>query len=285
MRKQPAMMPDVPLTDAHSLSRRLFKLVRGQKDLEFESNLEYPTDGRLKPARPWDEVLTIMIEVDHDAEDDEEEEDELNSVQLTVTTYSDNTHSWVIQIDHDSSATAKVVEGTDLDAAFDKVYATIWPPTEPDEVDEEPAKARAMPYIKLVQQSLTHGPQTINLSYLEITKFNSVNELVTFHVPCAMVGYAIHIADIEHFLKAIGFESHVLGVAKHIRNQRVLSELKERVKGKAAIEGSGKISDQRGIKYIAFLLELHEDVGTINGMIDIRPEDELSADDDEEFDD
>lgn len=275
MRSHPAQAPRAPITNPHQLSRYLFQLIKGQSDLDFSSDLAYPTEGRSVLARPWEEVLTIEIE--NEGTDDEEDADEFEQLRLTVTTYADGTYSYVLDVTSRNDYTR---EGTNLDEAADQVYAAIWLPTKPD-LPEVPMPT-AKPHIKLMQQALTNGPQTIWLSWLDITKFNSVNELVTFQVSCAMVGHAVHIADVDHFLRAIDFDLNVLKAPKHAIAQRVLAALKNGVKNKASIEGSAKLNDSQGQKYLAFLLELQDGTGTVHGMIDMRPEDD---DKDEEVDD
>jgi hypothetical protein len=278
MRKHSAQAPRAPITNPHQLSRYLFQLVKGQGDLDFSSDLAYPTEGRSVPVKPWEEVLTIEIENDG-TEADDESEDEFEQLRLTVTTYTDGTYDYMLDVTSRSDYTR---EGTNLDEAADQVYAAIWLPTKPD-IPEIPIPT-AKPHIKLMQQALTNGPQTIWLSWLDITKFNSVNELVTFQVSCAMVGHAVHIADVDHFLRAIDFDLNVLNAPKHAIAQRVLAALKNGVKNKADIEGSAKLNDSKGQKYLAFLLELQDGVGTVHGMIDMRPEDE-DDEEEEEVDD
>jgi len=280
MRKHPAQMARVPITNPHALSRHLFQLTQSQEDLDFNSDLEYPTDGRLKPAIPWDERLTIEIECDgtsDTAEEEEEGADFFENLKLVVTTYSDGTYGYDLEVST-TSAEFKI-KGDSLDEAADKVYEAIWSPTKPD-APEAPMPA-ARPHIKLVQHALTNGPQTTWLSWLDITKFNSVNALTSFQVSCSMVGYAVHIADVDHFLRAIDFDLNTLNAPKHAIAQRVLSALKSAVKGKANIEGSAKMNDARGLKYLTFMLELQDGTGTVFGMIDLRPQDDEEEDEDE----
>lgn len=279
MRKRPVTAPRIPLNEPYQLSRWLNKLAQDYDDLEFGSSLEYPKAGEYAdPRRPEEERLVIEIESDND---DEADNNDFESLVLTVTTYSNEPVEWSLDIERVLAPIEKHT-GTSMEDAADKVVNAIWPLSAGKPAVEEPAKAQEKASIKLVQHALTNGPQTTWLSWLDITKFNSVNALTSFQVSCALVGHAVHIADVDHFLRAIDFDLNALNAPKHAIAQRVLAALKNGVKGKANIEGSAKMNDAQGVKYLTFMLELQDGTGTVFGMIDLRPQDD---EEDDEVDD
>lgn len=298
MRLRKATAARAQITDVHMLSRALLNISKIEPDIEFSVDVEYAPkpkkSAKKRPSLPdpvqadWVESWTMELSFDPTTSSTDEEEDEedcIDSITIKVRERVDGTFNCSIQVEDSNDHEPEHFDN--LEAVYSEVYGLVYPA--PKEVSAAQVVEPLVPTLKLVQQSIAHGPQSIWVSHLDITKVNSNgNALIDFRVPCAMVGYSVHIADMRHFLKAIKFDLSVLESKPHNLFSNVQKELITRIGGavKLATPGAtGKVTDSQGTKYLVFTLQtLGENSSVIHGMIDLRPEDFPNGEEDEEDD-
>lgn len=283
MRLRKAMMPRAPITNVHELSRALLALSRIEPDIEFSASVEYPDkpDGKKakKDALVWVESWTLELSFSEALDREEEEDDEvdeetdyLDSIVVQVRELEDGSFDFKVDVE-DGVTRANLDDFDDFEQVYEHVYELVYPTPKSKGQAAAIAPTLVKPSLKLVQQALTHGPQVTWINYLDIVKVNSQGEGVSFKVACAMVGHAVHIADIPYFLKAIDFDLNIMERKAHILFSSVQNELIAKINGQnlGVIEVAGKLADKKGVRFIAFSVLVNDGTAEVHAMIDLRP--------------
>lgn len=300
MRLRKAMMPRAPITNTHELSRAFLALSKIEPDIEFSASVEYPDkpDGKKakKDALVWVESWTLELSfseaLDREEEEDDDEVDEetdyLDSIVVQVRELEDGSFDFKVDVE-DGVTRANLDDFDDFEQVYEHVYELVYPTPKSKGQPAAVAPVLVKPSLHLVQNTLTNGNQVTTLSYLHIVKLNVLGDPLDYQVTCAMVGHAVHIADIRHFLKAIDFDLKLLESKPHNLFSNVQKELIARIGGavKLATPGAtGKVTDSQGTKYLVFTLHtLGENSSEVHGMIDLRPGDFPKDEEDEQDED
>lgn len=296
MRLRKAMTPRAPITNVHELSRALLALSRIEPDIEFSASVEYPEkpDGKKakKDALVWVESWTLELSfseaLDREEEEDDDEVDEetdyLDSIVVQVRELEDGSFNFKVDVE-DGVTRANLDDFDDFEQVYEHIYELVYPTPKSKGQAAAVAPALVKPSLKLVQQSFINGPQTTWVNYLDIIKVNSHGTPESFQVTCTLVGHAVHIAQMSHFLDAIGFNKDVLESKPHSLFSNVQKELTACLSRETlATPGvTGKMSDSQGAKYLAFTFHpLGENNNEVHGMIDLRPDEFPAGEEDEE---
>lgn len=296
MRLRKATMPRAPITNTHELSRAFLALSKIEPDIEFTASVVYPDkpDGKKakKPAAPWVECWTLELSFnepmdrddEEEEEDEEDEEDYLDSIIVQVRELEDGSFDFKVDVE-DGVTRANLDDFDDFEQVYQHVYELVYPTPKSKGQPAAVAPALVKPSLKLFQQAFINGPETTWVNYLDIVKINRQGTPESFQVTCALVGHAVHIAQMSHFLDAIGFNKDVLESKPHSLFSNVQKELTACLSRETlATPGvTGKMSDSQGAKYLAFTFHpLGENNNEVHGMIDLRPDEFPAGEEDEE---